>query len=136
MNVFSIPGKLQVSWKSDVKAIVDTWSSYTVTLDEFKDAVLVRGMNHAKAHGAVAWIVDSSSAKGAFSKEIQEFIGGTVFPAFTKNGIKYFITITSQVSAITKMSVSSYSAKAGPNGLKLLEVNSVDDAIEWLKLNQ
>ena len=75
-----------------------------------------------------------SMFKGA-SKEIQDFIGNSVFPAFAKNNIKYFITITSKVSAITKMSVRSYSAKTGPNGLKLVELNSVADAITWLKAN-
>ncbi len=34
-----------------------------------------------------------------------------------------------------KMVVSSYSAITGPNGLKLVEVNTVEDAIEWLKNN-
>ena len=135
MSVFSIPGKLDVNWRFDVKAVVDTWTSYAVTLDEFKDAIFNQSIPYAKANGGKAWIVDSSTASGTFSQEIQAFIGSDVFPAFTANGIKYFITITSQVSALTKMTVSSYAAKAGPNGLQLLEVNSVDDAVAWLKQN-
>ncbi len=134
MSVHSIPGKLEVNWCDEVKAIVDTWSNYVVTLEQFRDAVLGKSMDHAKAHGAQAWIVDSSQAKGAFPQEIQAFIGSDVFPAFAENGIKYFITITSE-SAITKMSISSYSAKAGPHGLQLVEVACMDDAVEWLKQN-
>lgn len=135
MKIHSLPGKLEVSWRSDVKAIVDTWHTYGITLDEFKEAVLVKGLNHSKANGGVAWIVDSSKAEGVFDTEIQNFIGSDVFPAFAKNGIKYFITINSQVSALTKMTVRTYQSKTGPNGLKLVEVNSVDDAVEWLKHN-
>ena len=135
MNVHSIPGKLQVTWRDDVKAIVDTWSTYFVSLDEFKTAVLEKGLSHAKANGGVAWIVDSSSAKGVFSQEIQDFIGSDVFPAFASIGIKYFITITSQVSALTKMTVKTYASKTGPHGLQLVELNSVDDAVAWLKAN-
>lgn len=135
MNVHSIPGKLTVTWQNDVKAIVDSWDSYSITLEQFSDAVLAKGVNFAKSHKAVAWIVDSSKAKGAFSVEIQNFIGSDVFPAFAKIGIKYFITITSQISSVTKMSVKNYSAKTGPNGLKLVEVGSVSEAIEWLKHN-
>jgi len=97
---------------------------------------LVKGLNYAKTHKGIAWIVDSSEAKGSFPPEIQEFIGSDVFPAFAKNGIKYFITITSKESALTRMTISTYSAKTGPHGLQLLEVNSVDDAIEWLKNNK
>jgi hypothetical protein len=135
MKVYEIPGKLEVKWNSEVKSIIDTWITYNVSLEEFKEAVLTKGLNFAKSHRGVAWIVDSSSAKGAFSQEIQSFIGSEVFPAFAKIGIKYFLTITSSVSAVTKMSVRSYSAKTGPNGLKLVELNSVEDAITWLKAN-
>jgi len=49
--------------------------------------------------------------------------------------VKYFITIKSRVDALTKMTVSNYSAKAGPNGLQLLEVNMVEDGIRWLEEN-
>lgn len=133
MEVYKIPEKLVVTWRNDVKAMVDTWSSYNLTLEEFKEAVLVKGLGHAKKNGAIAWIVDSSTAKGAFSQEIQTFIGTELFSKFSANGIKYFITITSATSTITKMSIKSYSAKAGPNGLQLLEVNSVNEAVAWLK---
>ena len=136
MKLHSIPGKLEVEWMGDVKAIVDTWSNYNVTLEEFRDSVLNKGLKHAKANGGVAYIVDSSTAKGVFSQEIQAFIDSDVFPAFAKGGIKYFITITSQVSSVTKMTVKNYSAKAGPHGLKLVELNSLKDAVEWLKLNK
>lgn len=135
MDVYSIPGKLTVTWNSEAKAIVDTWASYGVSLDEFKTAVLEKGVNFAKSKGVKAWIVDSSQAKGVFKQEIQDFIGSTVFPKFAEIGVKFFITITSEVSAVTKMTVSSYSAKTGPNGLQLVEVGSAKEAIEWLKLH-
>lgn len=135
MDVYSIPGKLTVTWNSEAKAIVDTWASYSVSLDEFKTAVLEKGVNFAKSKGVKAWIVDSSQAKGVFKQEIQDFIGSTVFPKFAEIGVKFFITITSEVSAVTKMTVSSYSAKTGPNGLQLVEVGSAKEAIEWLKLH-
>jgi hypothetical protein len=136
MKIYTIPGKMEGIWREDVKAMVDTWTDYFITLDEFKEAVLIKGVSHAAANGGVAWIVDSSQAKGVFKQEIQAFIGSDIFPAFANAGIKYFITITSQASAMTQMTVSSYSAKAGPNGLQLLEVNSVEDAVAWLKENE
>jgi len=130
--IYNIPKKLEVHWQEDVKAIIDTWSSYFISLQDFSDAVLVHGLNHAKANGAVAWIVDSSKAIGVFSKEIQEYIGSDIFPAFSKNGIKYFITITAD-SYFTKKTIENYSAKTGPNGLILVEVKNVQDAIDFLK---
>ncbi len=135
MQVYQIPGKLTVTWNDEVKAIIDTWDSYFVTLDQFREAIFDKGVTFAKGRGVQAWIVDSSQAKGAFSQEIQDFIGSDVFPKFAEIGVKYFITINSEVSAVTKMSISSYSAKTGPNGLKLVELHSASDAIKWLKAN-
>ena len=121
------------TWEADVNAVLDTWTTYSVTLDEFKEAVLIKGLNFAKSHGGIAWIVDSSKANGVFSQEIQKFIGSEVFPTFFKNGIKFFITIKPEVIGLTSMTVSSYSAKAGPAGIKLIDVSSVADAKMWLK---
>lgn len=135
MKIFEIPQKLRVEWLDDVKAILDTWTTYNVSLSEFKNAVLVEGLNHAKANGGLAWIVDSSSAKGAFTPEIHKFIETDVFKSFANNGIKYFITINSNVSAITKLNVKQYSSIAGPHGVKLIELQTADDAIMWLKEN-
>ncbi len=132
IRVYEIPGKLKVEWDPKARAIVDTWTSYNISLADFRNAVLVKGLNHSKAHRGRAWIVDSSKASGSFSQEIQAYIGSHIFPAFTKNGVKYFMTITAE-SALTRMTVAQYSKKAGPNGLALLNGSSVDGAISWLK---
>jgi|GEM_PF-1024495 len=134
--VHSIPGKLETYWLSDANSMLDIWTTYSITLAEFKETILERGIKYAKANKANAWIVDSSGAKGAFGQEIQEFIGTDVLPSFAKAGIKYFITILPKDSAVTKMTVKNYSAKVGPSGIKLVEVNNIDDAVKWLKQNQ
>ncbi len=135
MKIFEIPNMFTVTWNPEVRAIIDTITSYGVTLAQFKEAVMVKGLNHARTNNGQAWIVDSSKATGSFSQEIQAFIASDVFPAFHKNGIKYFITINSQVSALTNLTVKTYKAQTGANGLQLVEVNSVDDAFSWLKNN-
>jgi len=132
-QISAIPGKMTSHWVEPVRAIVDTWESYFVTLDGFKEAVMQKGVDFARAHHARAWIVDSSAAKGAFSQEIQDYIGSDVFKRFAEIGIKYFITINSQ-SALTNMTVRSYQSKVGPAGLELVEVDSETKAVEWLAL--
>lgn len=133
-QVFQIPGKINVQWEPSVRSIVDTWTTYLVTLEQFKEAVLVQGVNYAKTRNVQAWIVDSSSATGSFSQEIQNFIGSDIFPTFAKIGVKYFITITSK-SAITKMTIAQYTSSLGPSGINLIEATSASEAVEWLKKN-
>ena len=130
--VHSIPGKVTMAWEPSVRAMVDTWQNYFITLDQFKDAVMVKGLDFAKAHQAQAWIVDSSAAKGAFPPEIQQYIGTDVFAAFVKNGVRWFITITSE-SALTNLTIRSYTSQAGPSGIQLVEAKSAAEAVEWLR---
>ena len=133
MQVHTIPKKLTVTWQEDIKAIIDTWQSYFVTIFEFEQAVLVKGLNHAKANGGIAWIVDSSNAIGAMPKFIIDFIDERVFPEFVKNGIKYFITISTGATKIAKKTISQYSERTHHNGLILVELDSLEEAIKWLK---
>jgi hypothetical protein len=133
-KIFEIPGKLSVFWDSEAKATIDAWTNYKVTKDEFSNAVLNKGLAHARANNGIAHIVDSSQAEGTFSQEIQDFIGTDVFPAFTKANIKYFITIMSK-SAMTNMGIKRFAAKTGPLGLQLVSVDSLPSAVDWLKKN-
>jgi hypothetical protein len=134
MEIHSIPGKLVTTWEASVRTVVDSWTSYDVTLAEFKTAVLDKGLSYAKAHNGQAWIVDSSKAKGNFTTECQNCIASDIFPSFAKSGIKYFITIKSG-SALTNLTIKTYQAQTGPHGLKLVEMPNVAAAIEWLKAN-
>ena len=133
-KIYEIPNKLLCEWDSEAKAVIDTWTTYSVSLSEFREAVLIKGVNYAKFNGVRAWIVDSHKAKGVFSQEIQEFIGKEIFPTFVKIGVEYFMTINSE-NAITNLTISQYSTQAGPNGLKVIQGSSAEGAIEWIKKN-
>ncbi len=133
-KLHEIAGNLTVQWVPEVRAVLDTWSNYTVSLAAFREAVMDKGLAHARQHRGQAWIVDSSTARGSFPQDIQNFIGSDLFPAFAEAGIKWFITISS-ASAITKMTISSYTSKLGPSGIQLVEAASAEGAIEWLKKN-
>jgi hypothetical protein len=133
-KIYEIPNKLLVEWEPSVRAIIDTWTTYFVSLEEFRNAVLIYGVNHAKANNAQAWIVDSHNARGAFSSEIQDFIVSDIFPTFAQIGIKYFMAINAE-NAVTRLTVNQYTAEAGPLGLKVLKGSSAEGAIEWLKKN-
>lgn len=134
MLVYELKDKMTGTWDTDARAMIDVWQNYYhVSLDEFKEAVFVKGVNFSKQNNGRAWIVDSEKAKGVFSKEIQEYIVNEGFDVFRKSGVKYFITINSKVSALTKSTVNKYKASALKKGLEQIELGSVEDAILWLK---
>ena len=128
-----IAGKLTTTYNPEARAVIDTWENYSITLEEFKDAIMNKALGYGKSQSAKAFIVDSTQAKGVFSREIQEFIEQRVFKEFAEAGIKYFITTSSEVSSITNLAITSFSSKAGPHGIELVQVNNADEAVEWLK---
>lgn len=130
-DVFHVPGRVRVQWEPSVRAIVDTWDNYVITVDQFREAVLDKGLNFAKANRGRAWIVDSSKATGYFPREVQAILD-EVFETFSKNGISHFLTITSQ-SVVTNMGIKAYSSKAGPHGVRVCEVSSVSEGIALLR---
>jgi hypothetical protein len=131
-HVHTIPGKLEVHWDPDTRSIVDIWTSYYVTVEEFKTAILDAGLGFARQNGGRAWIVDSSAATSNFSPEIQACIASEVFPAFARAGIKTFVTIA-PASALTRLSVKTYTSKVGSNGIQLVEASDLAEARELLK---
>lgn len=134
MLVYELKDKMTGTWDSGARAMIDVWQNYYhVSLDEFRKAVFEKGISFSKQNNGRAWIVDSENAKGVFSKDIQDYIVNEGFEIFRKNGVKYFITINSKVSALTKSTVNKYKSSAVKNSLEQIELNSVDDAIFWLK---
>jgi hypothetical protein len=131
MQVAQVPGKLVVSWLGDVKAMWDQWLDYGVTLAEFQDAIMTKGLSFAKQNGAVAWIADASLARNVFSQEIQDYIAKSVFKAFVSIGIKCFVSVKPK-SAISKLGVMKYEAQVGPAGIKLVEVGTLLEAKQFL----
>lgn len=131
-QLHTVPGKLQANWLPEHRAMLDEWESYFVTLAEFQTAVMQKGLTLSKARKGRAWIVDSRNAKGVFADEIQAYIGSTVFPAFMAAGVKFFITIRSKVSSATNLTIARYERQAGPAGIQLVTVDSLEQALAFL----
>lgn len=133
-KVYEIPNKVIVEWDSSAKAIIETWISKSISLDEINEVVLIHGINFAKIIGVRAWIVNSQNTNGALSPEIQDFIKTQIVPAFVKIGVKYLIT-TNFENALTNLTITQYNAATESSDLTVLASSSVDTAIEWLKKN-
>jgi hypothetical protein len=132
MIVHEIPGTLVVEWNDAAKTMIDTWSSYSITLPQFREAIVSKGIAYARAHGGRAWVMDATRAKGVFPQDVQKLIETEVFKGFAAIGVKYFITIKS-ASAVTNMSINRYTAHLGPCGIQMVDVPDVNRAIVWLR---
>jgi hypothetical protein len=127
-----IPAKMSSFWLPEHHAVLDEWASYFVSLEEFKAAVMVKGLKASSSRKGRAWIVDSRNAKGVFSDEIQAYIGASVFKDFMAHGVKFFITIRSKVSTTTNLTIQRYEKQAGPAGIQLVTVDTLEQALAFL----
>jgi len=133
MTVHEIPGVVLVEWNDAVKAMVDTWSSYAIKLPQFREAILEKGVAYARSHGGRAWVMDATKAKGAFPPDVQKLIETEVFKTFASIGVKYFLTIKSAGSAVTNLSIKSFTSHLGPCGIQMVEVPNQNTAVAWLR---
>ena len=132
VKIHEIPKVLVVDWNDSVKSMIDTWSSYIITVAQFREAIMEKGVSYAKAHGGRAWIMDASKAKGAFPQDVQKLIETEVFKTFAAIGVKHFLTIKSETSALTNMAIGVYTANLGPHGIQMVDVPDQKTAISWL----
>ena len=129
MNIYSIDNKLDVSWYPEIRTVLESWKDYNVELEEFRKAVFVKGINHAKASQGKAWIFEPSAAPGAFNPDVQEMIDRDRFAALGWTGAKFFITVNSAATAVSEVQAASDATR----GVQLLEAPSVDAAVAWVK---
>jgi len=133
VDVYDIPGIMNIRLNKDLNTIIVTWFNYHIVQSDLKHAVIDVALNYAVAHNVKFWIADSTNAEGVFSKDCHKYIDNCIFSAFAENGIKYFITLTSEVSALTRLTVKTYSDYTARNGLKLMKFNNLDDALLWIE---
>lgn len=131
-RLLELPGKMTLSWLPEHRALLDEWTNYFVTLDEFKQ-LGAAALPHAEPRGGRAWIIDGSRARNVFPPEVQTFIAEHAFAGLVAHHIAYFISIPSQVSTTTNLGIQRYERHAGPSGIQLVTAASLDDALRFLR---
>lgn len=129
MNIYSIDNKLDVSWYPGIRTVLESWKDFSVDLEEFRKAVFVKGINHAKASQGKAWIHDSHAVAGAYPADVQEMVDRDRFAALGWTGAQFFITINPSATEVKITQAGSDATR----GVALVEAPSVDAAVAWVK---
>ncbi len=134
-ELYNIPGKVVGHHHPEINAIVDTWDSLLITLDDWKASVYDVGItDYAPKNGVTVWIIDTSNATGVFKPEVQEFREKVARPKLEENGVEYLFVVLPQ-SAIGKLSAKKTASlydHTKDGGLKSYHVTSIDEAKEIL----
>ena len=135
MRLIEIEHCLQVEWDDEVNAIVDTWFSYSVSKEEFSEAILQTALDHAVSKRSTDWIVDSHKAVGQLPESVHDLIKHQVIPSFAKVGIKRFFSITSKESVLTRMTIMRYTELLESHDIKVFEFDDLPAVKKWIKEN-
>lgn len=132
-EIYAVAGKMKGEHDSQIPAMIDTWESLLISVEDFKSTIVEIGVPYAKASGITTWIVDTSQAANVFKMEVQRYIEETVAPSFAAIGIKYFILILPN-SAMGKLSAKKVAQTNGKqDGMQTIEVFSWEDALKAAK---
>lgn len=131
IEVYNIPGKVVGHHHPEINAMVDTWESMIISLEEWKANIYDIGIcDYAPKHKVDTWIIDTSNGHGVFKPAIQEFRENVARPKLVENGVKFFFVVSSQ-SAVSKLSSRKTSKiYSGDKHMKSFYVDSIDEAKE------
>ena len=133
MKIYEVTGKVAGFFDSSNDAVIDSWTSLMISVEEFKKSIYEVGVPFAKSKQVTNWIVDTSTADGLFKTDVQKFIDQTVAPKFAEIGIRYFFIVL-PASAIAKLS-AKHVAKINNDqeGMQTIQVSSVEEAIRLIQ---
>ena len=134
-EIYSIPGKVVGHHDPVLKAIIDTWTSLFITLEQWKSTVYDIGItDYAPKNGVVAWIIDTSKARSSFPPDVQEFREKVAKAKLEDNGVKYLFVVVPE-KGFGRLSAGRtadlYNDIQG--GLQSFEVQTLDEAKAMLR---
>lgn len=133
-ELYKVPGKVVGHHHPDINAIVDTWDSMAISLEEWKSTIFEIGiMDYAPKHGVTTWVIDTRHSSGIFYPEVQEFREKVAAQKLVENGVRFLFVIQSR-SVLGKSSgrktTELYSKQ---NNLISFQVASIEEALDIVK---
>ena len=134
IEIYNVPGKVVGHHIPEINAIVDTWDSMMITLEEWKANIYDIGIaDYAPKNKVDTWVIDTSKGSGVFKPEVQEFREQVAAATLVQNGIKLFFVIASG-SALGKLSSRKTSKiYTGHGDMKSFYVESMQEVLRIRK---
>jgi len=130
-KIYEVPGKFVGYYYPESRTIVDIWEDLSASFEDWKNAIYDIGiLKFAPENEVTTWVTDTSSAKGVFDKQIQDFREEVSAAAMANSGVKLFFTVTSSSAIATLSARKTSKAYTGHGDMKSITVSSVEEAFE------
>jgi hypothetical protein len=130
MSYYQVDGVATIDWDITSRAARITWSSFNVKLDQFKN-LMAQITNLLKSRSGTRILVDTSAIQGALPQVIIDDYAQNTLPQFMAMGVKFMATVIPK-SAVGKLSTKIWQSEQ-VGAITMLNVDSVDEAREWLR---
>jgi hypothetical protein len=126
----------EIFWLEDINAIRVKWTKMYLSLDKFKastDAVL-EIITKTKS---CIWIVDQFDSKGAFNKEVLDFITNElVATAVGEYGVKYVLTVMPSQSGMSLLSAKRWMGEVQKmDAFTMGNFGTLESCTDWIRAN-
>ncbi|NNE63771.1 MAG: hypothetical protein HKN34_06795 [Gammaproteobacteria bacterium] len=135
MLIFESPDVIRIFYEKDNEVIIHEWLDYNPenTNNDFILEILQKIYDIFLTHPVAKVIVKVDQAKGAFTPEVQQYIGKVQFPRILANtGVRYVATIHSE-QEMKQMSKLLWQKRFKKDDKVILhDVFSEQEARDWL----
>jgi len=137
MKILNKVGKVgYTAWDEKNRVIIQVIDSLMyVTLEDIEYSCLKISFPFARENNAFAWIIDLSNTTGVLLPNYYDFLEEKIFSKLHETPIRYYFPINTSKSFVSQHSARKYYSKVTKYGVQLIEVNSIEEALEWLKNN-
>ncbi len=133
-ELYHVPGKVVGHYHPEINAVIDTWTSLFISLEDFKASIYDIGIaDFAPKNGVTTWIIDTSHGKSVFPPDVQEFRQNIASPKLEEVGVKFLFVVLPD-KGIGKFSAGkTANIYSGQHGMQTFEVHSIEEAKNILK---
>ena len=130
-KLYEKEGVVAIYWDPSSKALCPEWKSFSVMDREVKEG-LEKVLTFIVEKNCDRQINNTGNTLGAFSEQIQEWLGNDWIPRAVKAGMKYVATIIPK-NAMAQLSNDYWQEVSTDIGFITINVTSHEDGVEWLK---
>lgn len=130
-KLYEKEGVVAIYWDPSSKALCPEWKSFSVMDREVKEG-LEKLLTFIVEKKCDRQIINTGKTLGAFSEQIQEWLGNDWIPRAVKAGMKYVATIIPK-NAMAQLSNDYWQEVSTDIGFITINVTSHEDGVEWLK---
>lgn len=130
-KLYEKEGVVAIYWDPSSKALCPEWKSFSVMDREVKEG-LEKLLTFIVEKKCDRQIINTGKTLGAFSEQIQDWLGNDWIPRAVKAGMKYVATIIPK-NAMAQLSNDYWQEVSTDIGFITINVTSHEDGVEWLK---